>query len=293
MAAGDPTLQQGAYGLPPKNAPAGQPTRQQAAQQFVQQNVPAGYQGLIKHPVAFVKNALRGAGPATHRLAYLQAVTNAGGYGDAQKALTDKYTAELNNPTVNYQHQMDPTLGRMSSYLNARLGVGLTPEETAAIRGRGIEQTEGSAATASRDTGQRLAAAGIDPRSGLAAAQYGGIERQREAGRAGVERDITQADLERKQQIEQEAAQQAALEESARQFDVGAGLRRQGMVETGLGALADMGEKQREYNLDYSESQRQAAKSRKAWDAAGRALQPSTLEKWAGGISGLLSGLGG
>src|SRR4029077_1696516 len=66
---------------------------------------------------------------------------------------------------VNYQQGGTPLLAQLSSYVSQRLGTGLTPDEQAVIRGRGIEGVSASTAEAQRQIGNSAVASGLDPRA--------------------------------------------------------------------------------------------------------------------------------
>lgn len=205
-----------------------------------------------------------------------------------------------------YHMDEAPTVGRLSAYVNERLGVGLTPEQEAAIRGRSRDVVESSAATMSRQQGNRLAAAGMDPRSGVANARAAAIGNDRARGLADVEREITLQDLARIRDIEGlgtnvgqlEESQRTAnmgqdlatarLEEAGRQFNVGSTEGRRRFGDSLQAGLTDLGERQREFDIDYTESAKQARRARTAWRAAANALKPTTLE-YIRGIAGSLN----
>lgn len=209
-----------------------------------------------------------------------------------------------------YHMDETPTVGRLSSYVQERLGVGLTPEEEAVVRGRGIDAANASATDAARSESSRMAAAGLDPRSGLGTARYGNIAAMRARNLAEAERDVTAQDLGRKRDMEGLATSVAGLEESqrgrnidtdltaarmeeaARQYDVGTEEARRRQVEGGMAGLTGLSENQRQYDIDYTESQRQARLARMMMRRAARAMQPTSLEKWAAGVGGFFQGLG-
>jgi hypothetical protein len=275
------------------NTPAGQRAARQAqAQQFIQQYAPAGSQGLIKHPVRFMHNTTTGEGGPLNRLLRLRTASNAAGYGQDQNQLSGYLQGQLGKP-VNEQQQEAPMLGQLSSYLQQRRGVGLTPAETSAIQGQQQGQIEGSTAESARLAGSRLAASGIDPRSGLGATEMGKISRGREQDLADMQRNITLMDLARKQQIEGEAAGVAGQEQQARQFDVSSQLGREGTVESGLNALAGLNENQRQADLGFTQGLTEAQLQRAALERAAKLSEPSTLENVGNIAHGLFGGLTG
>lgn len=329
--------------------------RKAAAEEFVSKYVPEQFQANIKNPSKYYRKVTKAgkAGPAS-RLAMMQAQDQALGYAGRREALGDFYSGELgresgeNNagdislrgeeaptkgflsryaqqeasPEVNLRQNETPTVGRVQSYISERLGVGMTPEEEAAVRGRMRDTVEGAARTQARQEGGALASSGMDPRSGVARSRMAGIANSRSQGLADTEREITLQDLARKRDMEGMAQTQAQLEESqrgtnieaelsrlgqyegllrgtgqleeaGRQFNVGADMRRRGMVEGGLMDLAGLDERRREYDYDFQQSKVEAERARRLWREYGESLEPSTLEQVSGGISGFLGGLTG
>jgi hypothetical protein len=139
----------------------------------------------------------------------------------------------------------------------------------------------------------RLAAAGVDPRSGMAANRAMQIRAGTEGQLADLERSITDQNLNRKQEFEGYAQNLGQTEEARRQFDVTGNLRRVADVESGEGSLASLAEQQRQYDTNFAESQIQSKASRQAQKDAANALKPGVLEQVGSGLSGLFSGLGG
>jgi hypothetical protein len=70
-------------------------------------------------------------------------------------------------------------------------------------------------------------------------------------------------------------------------------LRQLGLAESNLGALTNLQEQQRQFDVTETEAKRQAWLARQMWQQFGAAMQPSTMETVAGGIGGFLGGLGG
>jgi len=255
--------------------------------------------GLVRNPVQFERQLAHGRGPAFRRLALLQRAREMLGT-EAPAAAYEKHMTDLLHQAetdpeslVNERRDTAPTMSALSQYAQSHLGQGLTPEEEAAARGRGQEAIGGGAADAYRQEGEREAAAGIDPRSGIAAQRAMQIERGTEQARAGLERDITEENLARKGSLENLAVGQSGLENAARVSDVSANLQRLAAPEAGMFGQEQFRNAQLESALGYTESQRQARMARQAAAKAGRSLKPSGLEQGAAIASGVLGGLTG
>jgi hypothetical protein len=262
----------------------------------------------IKNPKKALHQLQKGKGPAFKQLGLLGLASQRyrGPQGDLTTALTDP-TSEASiqqaeqdlNAQVDLRKQEDPMIGQMQDYLSSRLGVGLTPDEESAIRGelRGpVEQAYQQAVTAA---GQAGAAAGIAPGSGVSIARGQQAAQQRQAGESNVENQIVQENLARKQEIEQESATQAGLEEQARGFDVNAQqaqqnlqLRQLSLAEGSLGGLANLNEGEREFDVTETEAKRQAWLARQQAQKFAASQAPSGLDIATGAVGGLLGGVG-
>jgi hypothetical protein len=203
---------------------------------------------------------------------------------DMQTRLEERAFSNLGAGALNES----PMLAQLSSYTRDRLGVGLTDEEMAAIRGPQIEATEAQAAESKRTMANDFAASGMDPRA--ASAAMGRVENSRMANRAGIERDLVlqrlqaqrdmeqlgtnvgQQELSRLAQAEDYSARIGELGEQNRQFDVSTaeGARqadvgtlensRQFDVGTAVNerqAIADLGERGRQFDVSTAEGARQ------------------------------------
>ncbi len=249
--------------------------------------------GLIRRPNRFARRFAQGRRGALGRMMELRAQEEMLGYGKEREQLSEHLQSELEGGApVDLRQQTRPTFDKYGEYLRERLGEGLTDEEEAAIRGREREALEGAVGESSRLASSRLAAAGVDPRSGLGGQYAGQVARARERGLADVERGITLADLARKGAIEGQVGSYTGLEEGAREYDVAAEQRRQAGVESGLGQLAGLGERRREFDTETAYGGREAEKARRAAERAGRALEPSDYERWISGVGGFFRGLG-
>lgn len=118
-----------------------------------------------------------------------------------------------------------PIVNELQDYARERLGKGLTTEEEGVLRGRGRDATSAALEAANQDQAAAGAAAGIDPRSGLAGQRALQLERLRQSGFTDTERDITQQDLARKAQTEQMAQNVGQMtgqfREREREYDTG------------------------------------------------------------------------
>jgi hypothetical protein len=235
----------------PYNPPAGADKATREADRarneaYASANIPPEVAGLVPEGkrTRFYRQMLQGKGPALARLAYLKAAGQALGYDKAQQALQQR------------------TLSALSQ--GAATGHYLDPKYEEALRGAGRETVEGATGEMTRDETSRMAAAGLDPRSGIGADRAMQIQRSREQGLTGVERDIAGENYDRQRQLESEAAQEAGLSEGQRRYDV-----------------------------SFTEAQRQAKLGRNLSRLAGKALEPSGLEQAGGIVGGLVGGLSG
>lgn len=272
--------------------------RRTAMDQWLGTQVSPEMSPYIRNPRRFARNVLSGKGPALARLMYLKQAGHMLGYDQSQQAIQEETLGQLQaGAPVDSKFDERPTYDAFGGYLRGRLTPegdvkGLSDTEANAIRGRERGAVEASSRDASRQEGNRLTAAGIDPRSGLANQRALQLSRGRQAGLTDVERDVTLQDLARKSQIEGLLSGESSREEGGRQYDVGAQLSRLAQVEGGARSLSGLSEGQREFDTTYTESQRQAKMARDAARKAGKAMEPSSLEKWAGGAAGLFKGLG-
>ena len=233
--------------------------------------------------------------PPLQTLTGVRAARRLLGYDVPQEQLQQSLLSTLGaeNAGVDLQRGLSPTLPDLSAYARERLAEsGLTPEEESAIRLRQRGPVESAYRQATTDEGTRLAQAGIDPRSGVAAQRGLQLQRARERGLADVEAGITEAELGRKAQIESLGGAVAGLEEAGRRFDVLTPLERQQQVENRLMDLSNLSERQRIEDLLYGEGMRQARLSREAARKAAEELEPGALEITGSVLGGLFGGLG-
>lgn len=258
--------------------------------------VPEQLQGLV-NPKKYARKVLQGKEPygPLKELSGYRAVTDLFGYDQPEAPLRESLMGELEaGAPVNTMRELAPMLGELSGYARTRLGAGgLTPEEEAAIRGPGREAVESSFREGSRGEMSRLAMAGLDPRSGVAADRALQLERARAGGLADVERNVVTQELARRAQLESLAQGVSGMEETGRRFDVEADLSRQRQVERQLGDLARLAEARRTYDIDTAEGQRQAKLARIAYKKAAKSLKPTALEKTGSILGGLFGGVGG
>src|SRR5690606_20729422 len=112
---------------------------------------------------------------------------------------------------------LTPTMGRLESYVDERLGIGLTPEERQAVLHSLESPIESSADQAYRNAASSTAAAGIDPRSGVAYQRAGEIAAQRQQGLTDARMQTELLNLQRKGEIEGLGMNVAQLQEAQRQ----------------------------------------------------------------------------
>lgn len=258
----------------------------------------------IKHPRQFLNKALHSGAPM-RRLAGQHVAEQELGLNQPQDVMAAHTTAQLHQAetdpesVVNEREGDAATKATLGDYVRRRFDPvtgevqGLNPHEMSTIRGRGLESIGGGAADAYRNAGEREAAAGIDPRSGIAKQHADMIQRASEQARAGLERDITTEDLARKGQIENLTAGQAGLEESGRESNVSANLRRLADVEGGSAGTANRGQENKEFELNTAYSAQQAALARKQATAAAKALEPTPLQQTGAVLGGIAAGARG
>lgn len=309
--------------------------------------IPEGIQPYVK-PKKFIKAVLRGKEPyqAIGRIGGIEAAKELFDYNTPREQLTERALGELASPTTNlregegqnplrdlytqYMQGASPdvdlgregaqTMGALGQYARERLAAGgLTPEEEQAIRGRERGAVESGYRESTRAEGGRLAAAGQDPRSGIAAQRALQLQRTRAGGLTDVERGITEQELARKGQIEALTSGVAGMEEQARLGDVGARLRGregyEGMLGTGAGLeeagrrfdvtteqgaeqfnqglLADLARQRQsewEWTGETAEGGRQARLAREAYAKAAEAMKPTNEDKAVAVWGGLLGG---
>jgi hypothetical protein len=200
-----------------------------------------------------------------------------------------------------------PMLASLSKYTRERLGTGLTPQETAAIRGQNVEAVQAAAGEQRRQMANQFAGSGLDARAQSAA--MGRLANETMQGRAGVERFVTEKELERKKDIEglganvsqmelarlaqseDFAGRMADLGERSRGFNVEAEERRRGMIEDRLMKLSDLANARREYDLGFIQSRREAKKNRELMAKMRRDAEPGGLETAASVLGGIRGGL--
>jgi hypothetical protein len=195
-----------------------------------------------------------------------------------------------------------PMLASLSKYTRERLGTGLTPAESAAIRGQNVEAVEAAAGEQRRQMGNQFAGSGLDARAQAAA--MGRLSNETMQGRAGVERFVTEKELERKRDFESLGANVSGMEldrlahaeglgERAREYDVETEERRRGMIEDRLMKLADLANARREYDFGFLQSRREARANRELMRKLRRDAEPSGLEKTGAILGGVYQGLFG
>lgn len=258
--------------------------------------IPEEMRPYVKNPAKWLRKNIKGIQPF-RRLAAIQQTDEMLGLQEerdaARRELAQQYDPETGKAKIDFREEEEPIMSQMETYVGGHLGQGFTPEERAAYYGAMHDPVMAQERANYENEGERLAAAGIDPRSGLAAQRAAGI--QATTGRALAEagRATEEANLRRKQDFEKYAQDMSALEERKRSGMVESELGRLGKIEEGLAGQARIGEQGREFNYELAEGQRQAQQRREDIAKAAERMEPSTLEKVAGGISGFLGGLTG
>ena len=267
------------------------PERRQEATGMVPENI----QGVVKNPLRWVRKNLRGIQPVRRLAAIQQTDAMLGAKEDKErwKNYLAQQVDENGRPVMDYHEDVEPTMTQMGGYIRERLGTGFTPEERAAYYGAMHDPLKAQEQVNYGNEMTRLAAAGMDPRSGIAASRAAGIQAQTGRGLAEAGRETEKANLARKAQIEGYAQDMSALEERKRDAMQTGDLNRLAQIDQQMAGLAGLGEKEREYNYDLAESQRQNEQRRRDIEKAADRMEPSTMEKVAGGISGFLGGVTG
>lgn len=257
--------------------------------------------GYVKNPSKFMRKVAKGKGPAMRRLLMLQQVTKDLGYDDDKNALREQYDKSLDEngrPVMDYHEDTTPVFDEFQSYVADHLNdpttgeaVGLTPAQKAMYYGVQHDQIRANDARTNENEMSRLAASGIDPRSGLGAARSMAISANTGAQLAQAGRNTEEANLDRVRDFESYGAGLSNLEESRRSGNVNADLTRLAQVESGMGGMAGLSERGRQFDIDYTENQRQAKMAREDMRKAAEDMEPSTTEKVTSGIGGFFSGL--
>jgi len=266
-------------------------------------NLPPGALKYVKHPARFIGRMLQGQGPAFRKMAFLRQASKDLGYQQAQDTMTgymgQQYDPTTGQPIVNYHPEVTPqgtawqqTVGKHIDPVTGQV-TGLTPAEKETVFNEQATPLKARALQAEQDEASREAAAGIDPRSGVAAGRMAGLTAQEEAGLAEAGRQTTLADIQRQMDWENQAAGVMGTQERAREQNINADVTRAGQIQTGLTDLAALSENQRQFDVTYTEGQRQAAQAREDARKAAAAAKPSGLEITGGIIGGLAGGLTG
>jgi hypothetical protein len=258
-------------------------------------SIPEEIRPYVKNPRKWIRKNIKGIQPF-RRLAAIQQVDEALGLSRAEKEWEEhraKQVDEQGRPIIDFREEEEPLMAQMEGYVGERLGKGFTPEERAAYYGSMHDPLKAQEAQNYESEMSRLAAAGMDPRSGIAASRAAGIQATTGRGLAEAGRKTEEANLARKAQIEGYAQDLSALEERKRADMVDSTLGRLGKLEEGMAGAAGLGERGRQFDYELAEGQRQAQQRREDIKKAADRMEPSTLEKVAGGISGFLGGLTG
>lgn len=257
-----------------------------------------GASAYVKHPKKFFRNLIHGKGPAMSKLMMLRQASHDLGYDTAQNDLQQHYSGQLDQAEAGqvpggFREDQSPTYDKFQWYVGEHLGTGFSPEERAAYFGAQKDVIGANAGETEQNEMTRLAAAGIDPRSGIAANRAAAISAETGREMAGAARDTEQANLARKRDFEGYGAGMSGLEEQRRAGEVAQANARAGQVEGGYGNLAGLAERGREYDVGYTENQRQAKLARQDMLKAAKDMQPGTFDKVAAGIGGFVGGLSG
>jgi len=265
-------------------------------------NLPPDTTKYVKRPKKFIKNLLAGKGPAFKKMALLRQASKDLGYTQAQDKMTGVVGQNIDPTTgqaiVDYHTEVTPEMQEWAKTVGAHIDpatgrvIGLTPDERNTFFNTLAQPIKTQAAGAYESEGQREAAAGIDPRSGIAGERARMIGTTEASQLAGAGQQTALEDIQRQRDWETHASNIAQLEESQRASEMAGDINKYGVVQTGLTNLAQLGENQRQFDVTYTEGQRQAAQRRADAKKAAEEATPSGMEKAAAGLSGLLGGLG-
>jgi hypothetical protein len=249
-----------------------------------------------------MKNVLAGKGPAYTKLAMLKSATSQLGYNQDQAKMQgyvgQQYDPTTGQPIVNYHTNVTPQgtqwAATVGEHLDPTTGQvqGMTPGEKASYYAEMATPVKSQAQQEYSNEAEREAAAGIDPRSGVAAGNAQAIGAKTAGALAEAGRQTSLEDIQRQKDWETYAGNLSQLQEQQRQSEQGADITKGGQIQTGLTDLANLGENQRQFDVTYTEGQRQAQQQRADMQKAAAAAAPSTFEKVSAGISGFVGGLG-
>lgn len=253
----------------------------------------------IKRPKKFMKNLMQGKGPAFKKLTMLQQASKDLGYTQDQNKMQSyvgQQYDENGQPIVNEHTDVTPQGTQWANAVGSRIGAdghveGMTPQESAAFFAEQADPVRATAQQNYSNEQEREASAGIDPRSGIAASNAQAIGAKTQGALAEAGRQTQLEDVARQKDWEGYAGDLSKLQESARSEDVNADVTKSGQNQTGLTNLAQLGENQRQFDVTYTEGQRQAAQRRADAKQAAKDATPSGMEKAAAGLSGVLGGL--
>jgi hypothetical protein len=257
---------------------------------------------MVKNPRKFMRRVIHGKGPAMNKLMMLRQATGMLGYEEDENQLRDimgKQVDEEGRPVMDYHEEQAPTYDEYQDYVSGHMDpetgemVGLTPKERATYYAGQHDPIMAQAQQRYGDEQERLNAAGIDPRSGVAASRAEGIGAQTASELAEAGRKTEEANLGRKKDFEKQAGDLAALEERKRSSSTSADIERQGAIERTYGGMSELGEKERQFDVEYTEGQRQAKQRREDAEKAAKEAAPGTFEKVTAGVGGFFGGLSG
>lgn len=261
-----------------------------------------GAMKYVKNPRKFISRILKGKGPAMNRLMMLRQATEDLGYEETKHKQEDYYGQQYDEegrPVMDWHEESAPGFKEWQQYVQGRIDpetgevTGLTDKQRADYYGGMHDPIAAQAQQQYGNEMERASAAGIDPRSGMAADRAMAIGAKTQQALAEAGRKTEEANLERMRDTEKYAGDLARLEEQKRSSQTTADVARQGQIEQGMGGLTEMDEKQRQFDVEYTEGQRQAQQRREDAKKAAKEAEPSTFDKVASGIGGFFGGLGG
>ena len=262
-----------------------------------------GAAGTIKNPRKYFSQVLKGYGPAYTKLAMLKTATGLLGYNQDQQAMEKQMSGLIDpntgQPVVNYHPEVQGEEKAWESTAQAHIDpatgqvTGLTPQEKATYFASQADPVRAQAAQASQDEETREAQAGIDPRSGIAAGRAAGISAETARGLEAAGQATSAADVAQQNQWMNAAQAAGGLQQQTQATNVGADVSRTGQDITGATNLAELGENQRQFDVTYTEGQRQAQLQRQEAAKAAAAAKPSGLQIAGSVLGGVAGGLTG
>lgn len=260
----------------------------------------------VQRPQQFLRNVMKGKGPATRRMMYLRQAQQLLSMRDTQQRqedfIKDLMEREKAGTLVDRHLEQRPTWDRtgemMRSWIDPATGqvTGFDAPYLARLQRGGLETLAGGRQNQERATMSRAVAQGIDPRSAMMGDQAYRISAGQAQGGLDLQDRIAQINEAERRRRESMLEGRAVAEESSRGNMVGQDLAARGQLIGGLGQAAGQEETAGEFDVTYTEGQRQAAQQRAdAKLAMKKAREAAEVEWWeqvGSAIEGMESKLG-